>query len=153
MRAVVQLVSEEGGGVGGEQARERPARGQPTPVFGGYGISASDSRGSSQGLRATQHGASQQSRNGSGGGGGGGGGGTSGCRVTVGNIPRGQANPEDLAEICRAAGSVISASIRVTKSKQYEGIVMMGSSSDADMAVELLNGADCNGRALRVRKQ
>ncbi len=73
--------------------------------------------------------------------------------MIVANIPRGQANPEDLTEICRAAGTVISASIRVTKSKQYEGTVMMGSSSDADMAVELLNGADCNGRALRVRKQ
>ena len=73
--------------------------------------------------------------------------------MIVGNIPRGQANPEDLAEIRRAAGTVISASIRVTKSKQYEGTVTMGSISDADMAVELLHGADCNGRALRVRKQ
>jgi hypothetical protein len=56
-----------------------------------------------------------------------------------------------LAEIFSAAGRVASATVRVTKSKQFEGTVTMESAAAAGMAVELLNGADCNGRALRVR--
>ena len=145
VNAVVQLVSEEGGGVGGEQAREGP--GSRLPAATGGSFDSQPSGGNGRG-GAQSGGASSKP---SGGGGGGGGGGGAGCRVTVGNIPRGQANPEDLAEIFSAAGRVASATVRVTKSKQFEGTVTMESAAAAGMAVELLNGADCNGRALRVR--
>lgn len=143
--AVVQLVSEEGGGVGGDQAKERPGSRLPAASGGSFESQSSENgRGAPGGAGAS----SSRSRGGSGGGDSGG---SAGCRVKVANIPRGQANPEDIAEIFRAAGAVVSATVRVTKSKQYEGIVTMESSAAASMAVEILNGADCNGRQLRVR--
>ncbi len=80
-----------------------------------------------------------------------GGGGGGSCKVEVGNLPRGSANAEGLKEICRAAGGVESAQVRVTKSKVPMGVVVMESPEAAAMAVSILNGADCNGRALRVR--
>ena len=130
VKAVVELVSCEGGGIGGVQARDD---------------TESAAKGAGGGGGGGAKGPAKQAAGGAGGGAGG------SCKLQVKNLPRGIANEADLRSMFEAAGPVASAAVGLTKAKSKVGVVVMANASAAANAVAMLDGADMNGRALSVR--
>ena len=127
--AVVELIQSEGGGLGGEQAQD--ATQAISNQKQGKKIGGSDHREDELSRQSRIH---MDTR-----------------RLTVQGLPRGQANESDLRKIFSAAGVVESAAVRITKSKQPTGTVIMSSREEAEAAVSIFDGADMAGRVLRVR--
>ena len=72
--------------------------------------------------------------------------------IYVGNLPF-QATEDEVREAFEAYGSVLSVRLitdRETGRPRGFGFVEMGSDSEANAAIEALNGSDMGGRALRV---
>lgn len=77
-----------------------------------------------------------------------------GKRLYVGNLPYTVGNPE-LEQMFQAHGSVTSAQVimdRDTGRSKGFGFVEMSSDSEAAKAIENLNGAEVDGRALTVNE-
>lgn len=75
-------------------------------------------------------------------------------KIYVGNLPYGFSD-SDLENLFSSYGAVRSAKVindRETGRSRGFGFVEMEVASEADAAIEALNGQDCNGRALTVNE-
>ena len=75
-------------------------------------------------------------------------------KIYVGNLPWSYSS-SDLEQLFRQYGEVATAEViidRQTGRSRGFGFVQMSSDSDADAAINGLNGADCNGRPLVVNE-